>query len=69
MDHVLLSKRNLLTLLAKLEIPGSNCTIIKPGGIVVTAVPDEVAYADREPGPITEDTERIIDRWERFLTL
>lgn len=55
---VRLSRRNLLTLLAKLEICGSSCTIIKPDGTAVVAEPDEIHYVDRcEPGEVTEETE------------
>ncbi len=56
--QVRLSRRNLLTLLAKLDIPGSHCTLIKPDGTVVVAEPDEVHYANRPmPGPMSEETE------------
>lgn len=55
---VKLSRRNLLTLLAKLEICGSSCTIVKPDGITIVAEPDDVHYADRcEPGEVTEETD------------
>lgn len=67
---VYLSRRNLLTLLAKLdrvkEGGESQCTIIKRDNkhavfpqshdsIVVTAVEDEEYYVDREPGHVVED--------------
>jgi hypothetical protein len=56
--QVRLSRRNLLTLLAKLDIPGSHCTLIKPDGTVVVAESDEVHYANRpQPGPMSEETE------------
>jgi hypothetical protein len=56
--QVRLSRRNLLTLLAKLDIPGSHCTLIKPDGTVVVAEPDEVHYANRcHPGPMSDETE------------
>jgi len=56
--QVRLSRRNLLTLLAKLDIPGSHCTIIKPDGTVVVAESDEVHYANRpQPGMMSEETE------------
>ena len=56
--EVRLSRRNLLTLLAKLDIPGSHCTLIKPDGTVVVAEPDEVHYANRpRPGQMSEETE------------
>lgn len=58
---VRLSRRNLLTLLAKLEIAGSHCTLIKPDGTIITAEPDGVHYANRpKPGPVSEETEARI---------
>ena len=56
---ITLSRRNLLTLLSKLDRvkngEESNCTILKPtreGYVAITAIEDEVAYADRPPGPV-----------------
>jgi len=48
---VVLSRRNLLSLLAKLDghPPDSACTIYNQD-IVVVAEPDEVHYADRDAG-------------------
>ena len=65
--HVTLSRRNLLTLLAKLDIPGSERTIIKPGGIIVTAEQDEVVYAGRQPGRMEPQTEALIEEMEEAL--
>ena len=65
--QVTLSRRNLLTLLAKLDIPGSHRTIIKPGGITVTAESDEVVYAGRRPGRMDPQTEVLIDEMEEAL--
>ena len=56
--HLTLSRRNLLTLLSKMDRVRdgglSLCTIIKPGGphgdIVVTGAEDDVVYKNREPG-------------------
>ncbi len=65
-----LSKRNLLTLLHKLQVPGSLATLDKPtpdGRVLVTAVADEVAYANRQPGPMSRDTEEFIEDVEEFL--
>ena len=60
---LILSRRNLETLLSKLDRVRdgrmSACTIIKytPLPVEVIAVEDEVAYRDREPGDvIPEDT-------------
>ena len=68
MEQVYLSRRNLLTLLSKLDrnkvAPGSSaCTIVKSDNahpkfsqsmtdIAVTAVEDKDYYVDREPGEI-----------------
>ena len=59
MHTITLSRRNLLTLLSKLDRvragEQSNCTIAKPvddGYVIITVVEDEVAYADREPGEV-----------------
>lgn len=60
---VALSKRNLLSLLHKLEMPGSERTIIKPtpnGNVVVSVVPDEEAYRNRPAGPMHPETEQFI---------
>jgi hypothetical protein len=48
-----LTRRNLETLLAKLDgtPPNSACTIAQ-GGFYVKAVENEVHYANRKPGPI-----------------
>jgi hypothetical protein len=62
LGQITLSRRNLLTLLHKLEMPGSSCTIVKPGGFVVHAEPDEVHYKDRPegPGPMHPETEQFV---------
>lgn len=66
MEKVFLSRRNLLTLISKLDRKksgeGTACTIIKndtihsefpcSNKIQVTAVEDEVYYKDRNPGEI-----------------
>jgi hypothetical protein len=62
---VTLSRRNLLTLLAKLDgyPPNSECTIVFPGGegpeLLVHAEEDAEHYARRiaPPGPMHPDTE------------
>lgn len=48
-----LSRRNLETLLQKLDDPDSKRMLVAPGGrIYVHAVENEEHYADREPGPV-----------------
>lgn len=76
---VTLSRRNLLALLAKLEIPGSHCAIDSENafldgapleGVVfrVISEPDEVHYRDRPPPgpmhPLTEQVMKIVGRLE-----
>lgn len=56
-----LSERNLRVLLAKLQDPNSQCTLMDPDcKIFVKAVPDSKHYADRPAGymnhePITDE--------------
>lgn len=48
-----LTRRNLEVLLAKLDDPLSNRTLVAPGRLIaVTAVENEAHYSDREPGTI-----------------
>ncbi len=54
--EIVLSKRNLLTLLSKLEWPDSAKTITD-GDIYVRAESDEIHYKDRDPGPMHPRTE------------
>lgn len=61
--HVTLSRRNLLGLLAKLDIPGSAKTLIKDstkGRLIVTSEEDPDHYMGREPGPMSPETEKAI---------
>lgn len=62
--QITLSRRNLLTLLSKLDRVAaggvSACTLIKNGSIMITAVEDEVAYASRPAGEIHPEDERKI---------
>lgn len=60
MSIVRLSKRNLLALLAKLEIHGDPRSIVKGDGTVVIAEPDEIHYRDYTPGPMKPETERLV---------
>jgi len=65
---LVLSRRNLLTLLYKLTQPDSHRTLIKPGGRCVMAEPDEIHYKDRKPGPMSSDTEThlaAVDPWQK----
>lgn len=64
MNRVHLSRRNLETLLAKLDNPDSHKTIIKrddrhpkypSNPSIIIAVEDEDYYSDREAGPVAED--------------
>lgn len=67
---VALSRRNLLSLLHKLGMPGSERTIIKPtpnGRVIVSAVSDEEAYRNRPAGPMHSDTEEFIVEVETLL--
>lgn len=77
-QQVYLSRRNLLTLLKKLDDPFSEKTIVKndtrhrtypcSDHIIVTAVEDEDYYTDREPGPMKEDyDERGLQRWMKRI--
>ena len=69
---VALSRRNLLALLHKMEMPGSERTIIKPtptGQVIVSAVTDEEAYRNRAPGPMHPATEAFIIELEAALSL
>jgi hypothetical protein len=63
-----LSRRNLLTLLAKLE-DGKDAFLVKPHEGIVTAEHDAVAYKDRDPGPLSPETERSIQELESLLAL
>lgn len=63
MQFLTLSKRNLLTLLHKLVMDGSDRTLIKPGPngpTVVSVVSDEEAYRNRAPGTMHPQTEMFI---------
>lgn len=74
MEQVYLSRRNLMTLLAKLDSVkqgySSKCTILKTDiahqkypcstEISVTAVEDEDYYIDRVPGTLHERTEAAL---------
>jgi len=69
MAVVYLSRRNLLTLLAKLDDPDSQCTLIKNDTehpafpcsevVQVTAIEDDDYYTDREAGPVAHETEVV----------
>lgn len=58
---IVLSRRNVLALLHKLDKVGSARTLISPGGAFVLKVEDDAEhYGDRVPGVMTEDTEAFI---------
>lgn len=64
--RVVLSRKNLLALLTKLDQPGSYCTIEQPtafGALFVSSEPDVEHYRDREPGPMHPVTEAAIEKW------
>jgi hypothetical protein len=71
--YITLSRRNLLTLLAKLDgKPASSLRTIYIGGgdqplLVVTAEDDDTHYGSRGcgPGPMHQDTERAIGSIDR----
>ena len=66
---VILSRRNLLSLLHKLDMPGSQRTLIGPGRcVVVMAEDDDEHYKDRGvvgPGKMHPETEEFIKRHGR----
>lgn len=61
---VTLSRRNVLALLHKTEMPGSKRTLIKEVGngllLVVKVEDDGEAYRGRVPGRMHDETERFI---------
>jgi hypothetical protein len=60
---ITLSRRNLRALLHKLDVPDSARTLVrrtKAGLLVVKAVDDAEAYAEREPGRMAPETEKAI---------
>jgi len=57
--RVILSRRNLLALLTKLDMPGSQRTIYKDS-VYVTAEDDVKHYGDRQPGPMHPMTETMV---------
>ena len=59
--RIVLSRRNLLSLLHKLDMPGSVCTLIAPGGaFVVHAEEDDKHYMGRQVGKMHPETEDFI---------
>lgn len=69
--QIKLSRRNLLSLLHKLEMKGSARTLIKPAGeadVVIVAEHDEVHY-DRKPGPMHPETEQFVAAYEAWRRL
>ena len=65
--HIVLSRKNLESLLAKLDghPPNSACQIVNfSEGICVSAEPDEVHYAERPAGTMHPETEDHIVRGE-----
>jgi len=67
-----LSRRNLLSLLHKLTMPGSRRTIIKDTdgvNIAVKAVTDEEAYHDRLASEMHPETEEFVELMGRAIKL
>ena len=65
---ILLSKRNLLALLNKVDDPDSLKTIYKwTGGVNVKIVaePDDLHYGEGEPGMMSAKTEKFIAGYEK----
>ena len=74
MLEVVLSKRNLLALLHKVEQPESCKSLVKyPDGqsVLVRVESDKEHYANRDvsPGPMTPDTEAFISDLEAALKI
>lgn len=64
--RIVLSRRNLLALLHKLDMPGSSCTLVAPGGeFVVSAENDIEHYDGRHYGEMHPDTEAFIEAYKR----
>lgn len=68
-NHLVLSRRNLLALLAKLDgYPKESALTILGGddapGFLVSAEEDDVHYASRRAGVMHPDTEEVIARRE-----
>ena len=58
---IILSRRNILSLLHKLDMPGSSRTLIAPAcAFAIRVEEDEAHYAGRQPGPMHPDTEEFI---------
>ena len=67
-----LSQRNLLTLLAQLELTGDGAIHVPgPDGTkhLILAVSDAEKYRDREPGPMPEQIECFIGHFRQALNL
>jgi hypothetical protein len=69
--EVVLSRRNILSLLHKLEMEGSERTIIKPNGMAVRVESDEAHYADRPcgAGPMHPETEEFVSDMMKALAI
>ena len=65
---VVLSRRNLLTLLAKLDEPDSHRTLYKlvnSGYFIVQAENDAEHYGTRKPGPMSPLTEATLKEYQK----
>jgi hypothetical protein len=61
--RVVLSRRNLRSLLLKLEDPLSLCTLLADG-VFVAAEHDQDHYATREPGQVHPRTDIGLRQWK-----
>ena len=58
---IILSRRNLLSLLHKLDKPGSaRCLVDGRSGFCVIVEKDPIHYQGRTPGEMTPDTEEFV---------
>jgi hypothetical protein len=65
-DPIVLSQRNILSLLYKLT-SGTGGSLRKPHGATIVAEPDKVHYVGRQPGQMPPDTELFLDLMEEAL--
>lgn len=70
-SHVDLSRRNLLTLLVKLDDAGSTRTLVlrcrEGEPLAVTAVTDAEKYSARAAGPVLPEHEALVERIQAAL--
>jgi len=68
-----LSRRNLVSLLHKLEMPVSARTIVKDSddgeAVFIQVKPDEEVYVDRPPGRMHPETEAFMARLDAAMVM